>query len=89
MLVVVPPGELGMAQPMRIGEDNRHAPARLQLVQTAVDPPGEAKTDLEIFGLVAESLGGELPYDGPEDVMREILRQGANLRAVFKEHGIL
>jgi formate dehydrogenase major subunit len=49
-----------------------NAERRLQLVEAAVEPPGEAKTDLEIFCLVAERLGGELPYRGPADVMAEI-----------------
>lgn len=49
-----------------------NAERRIQLVQAAATPPGAAKTDLEIFSLVAERLGCPLPYDGPEDVMREI-----------------
>jgi len=36
----------------------------------------------EVIRLAFEKVSGE-------DVMRDILRKGANLRAVFKEHGIL
>lgn len=49
-----------------------NAERRIQLVRAAATPPGAAKTDLEIYKLVAEKLGGELPYDEPEDVMAEI-----------------
>jgi formate dehydrogenase alpha subunit len=49
-----------------------NAERRMQLVQPAAEPPGEAKTDLEIFKLVSARLGHELPWDGPEDVMAEI-----------------
>jgi formate dehydrogenase alpha subunit len=49
-----------------------NAERRIQLVRKAADPPGAAKTDLEIFSLVSARLGHELPYEGPEDVMREI-----------------
>jgi formate dehydrogenase alpha subunit len=49
-----------------------NAERRFQLVEAAVEPPGEAKTDLEIYKLVSARLGHELPYDGPEDVMAEI-----------------
>jgi formate dehydrogenase major subunit len=49
-----------------------NAERRMQVVEAAATPPGAAKTDLEIFKLVAEGLGSELPYDGPEDVMAEI-----------------
>ena len=40
--------------------------------EAAASPPGAAKTDLEIFGLISARLGHELPYEGPEDVMDEI-----------------
>jgi len=49
-----------------------NAERRIQLVQRAAEPPGGAKTDLEIFSLVSSALGHELPYDGPADVMAEI-----------------
>ncbi len=49
-----------------------NAERRIQLVSKAAEPPGGAKTDLEIFGLVSAALGHELPFDGPEEVMAEI-----------------
>ncbi len=49
-----------------------NAERRIQLVRAAVDPPGAAKTDLEICSLISSRLGYELGYDGPEDVMAEI-----------------
>jgi predicted molibdopterin-dependent oxidoreductase YjgC len=49
-----------------------NAERRIQLVRAAAEPPGAAKTDLEICKLVSARLGHELPYDGPEDVMAEI-----------------
>jgi formate dehydrogenase major subunit len=49
-----------------------NAERRMQIVRAAADPPGAAKTDLDIFKLVSARLGHELPYDGPEDVMAEI-----------------
>ncbi len=49
-----------------------NAERRMQIVRAAIDPPGAAKTDLEICKLISARLGHELPWDGPEDVMREI-----------------
>jgi formate dehydrogenase major subunit len=49
-----------------------NAERRIQLVRAAAEPPGAAKTDLEICKLISARLGHELPYDGPEDVMAEI-----------------
>jgi formate dehydrogenase alpha subunit len=49
-----------------------NAERRMQVVQAAASPPGAAKTDLEIYGLISARLGHELPYEGPEDVMAEI-----------------
>jgi predicted molibdopterin-dependent oxidoreductase YjgC len=49
-----------------------NAERRLQLVQAAAEPPGSAKTDFEICMLVSERLGHRIPWEGPEDAMREI-----------------
>ena len=57
-----------------------NAERRIQLVQPAVEPPGGAKTDLEIFTQVAARLGHPFPYDGPADVMAEIARLTPELR---------
>ncbi len=49
-----------------------NAERRIQLVEPAIDPPGEAKTDFEIIAEVSKALGHETGWDGPEDAMREI-----------------
>ncbi|MHB8694071.1 MAG: formate dehydrogenase subunit alpha, partial [Solirubrobacteraceae bacterium] len=49
-----------------------NAERRFQLVAPAIDPPGDAKTDLEIIQLVSASLGHEMPYDDSAAVMDEI-----------------
>jgi formate dehydrogenase major subunit len=49
-----------------------NAERRIQLVEPALDPPGEAKTDFEIIGEVARALGHQTGWQGPEDAMREI-----------------
>ena len=49
-----------------------NAERRIQLVEPAIDPPGEAKTDFEIIAEVSRALGHETGWDGPEDAMREI-----------------
>jgi formate dehydrogenase alpha subunit len=62
-----------------------NAERRLQLVEAAAEPPGEAKTDLEIYKLVSARLGHELPYAGPEDVMAEIAELTPDLAGVTYE----
>jgi predicted molibdopterin-dependent oxidoreductase YjgC len=62
-----------------------NAERRIQLVSKAADPPGSAKTDLEIFGLVSSALGHELPYDGPEDVMAELAETTPHFAGVTYE----
>ncbi len=57
-----------------------NAERRIQLVSKAADPPGSAKTDLEIFGLVSAALGYELPYDGPRGRDDRDRRDDAALR---------
>ncbi len=51
-----------------------NAERRIQLVEAAVEPPGDAKNDLDIFKLVSARLGHELPWAGSEDVMAEVAR---------------
>jgi formate dehydrogenase alpha subunit len=69
-----------------------NAERRIQLVSKAADPPGSAKTDLEIFGLVSAALGHELPYEGPEDVMAELAETTPHFAGVTYErlgrHGL-
>ena len=45
---------------------------RIQRVRPAVDPPGEARSDLDILCDLAGRFGFEWDYDGPADVMDEI-----------------
>jgi len=59
-----------------------NAERRIQLVRAAADPPGAAKTDLEICQLISSRLGHELPWDGPEDVMDEIAELTEDFRGV-------
>jgi formate dehydrogenase major subunit len=49
-----------------------NAERRVQLVEAAKEPPGEAKTDFEILMTVSKALGHEMPYETPSDVMDEI-----------------
>jgi formate dehydrogenase major subunit len=49
-----------------------NAERRFQLVAPAIDPPGEAKTDLEIIQLVSRALGHEMGYADSAAVMDEI-----------------
>ena len=49
-----------------------NAERRIQLVEPAIDPPGEARTDLEIIQQVSAALGYEMGYESPADVMVEI-----------------
>ncbi|HIQ55771.1 MAG TPA: formate dehydrogenase subunit alpha, partial [Pyrodictium sp.] len=47
---------------------------RVQWSFKALEPPGEARPDLDIIVSIARALGldTKLPYAGPEDVLREI-----------------
>jgi formate dehydrogenase major subunit len=49
-----------------------NAERRVQLVSSALDPPGSAKTDFEILTTVSRALGHEMGYETPADVMDEI-----------------
>lgn len=66
---------------------------RVQRLRKAVEPPGEAKADLEIVGLLAEALGHRegFFYSGGEEVFEEIRRKiplysGITYRGI-DEHG--
>jgi predicted molibdopterin-dependent oxidoreductase YjgC len=45
---------------------------RVQRVRKAVDPPGEAKQDLEIIAELSKRLGYTMPATAPEEIMEEI-----------------
>ncbi|MGB2711516.1 MAG: formate dehydrogenase subunit alpha, partial [Conexibacter sp.] len=49
-----------------------NAERRIQLVEAAIEPPGEARTDFEILTTVSRALGHEMGWDDPEDAMAEI-----------------
>ncbi len=45
---------------------------RFQLLRKALDPPGDAKEDLEILCLLGNALGLDFPYKNSSEVMDEI-----------------
>jgi len=49
-----------------------NAERRLQMVTPAADPPGSAKTDLEIICMVSKALGHDMGYESSADVMDEV-----------------
>jgi formate dehydrogenase major subunit len=49
-----------------------NAERRIQLVDAAVAPPGEARTDLEILLAVSAALGHEMRFVSPADAMDEV-----------------
>jgi formate dehydrogenase major subunit len=51
-----------------------NAERRFQLVEAAIDPPGEAKTDFEIITTVSRRLGHEMGWETPWDALDEIAR---------------
>ncbi len=58
---------------------------RVQLFHKVVDPPGEAKTDLEIMLMLYKELGATPLYDGPESVFEEIRRVIPTYRGITYE----
>jgi formate dehydrogenase major subunit len=62
-----------------------NAERRLQLVNPAITPPGGAKTDFEILTLVAQALGHDFGWDGPEDAMLEVARLTPHFAGVTYE----
>jgi formate dehydrogenase major subunit len=49
-----------------------NAERRFQLVSPAIDPPGNARTDLDIIMAVSRALGHEMGWESSADVMDEI-----------------
>ncbi len=45
---------------------------RVQLIEEAVDPPGEAKSDFEILLMLLKELEAPFNYSGPSEVFEEI-----------------
>ncbi len=49
-----------------------NAERRIQLVQAAIDPPGEARTDFDILTAISAALGHDMGLADPEAAMAEI-----------------
>jgi formate dehydrogenase major subunit len=49
-----------------------NAERRIQLVQAAIEPPGEARTDFEIITAISRAMGHDMGLASPEEAMREI-----------------
>ena len=49
-----------------------NAERRIQLVDAAIAPPGEARTDFDILTTISAALGHEMPFSSPSDVMDEV-----------------
>jgi formate dehydrogenase major subunit len=62
-----------------------NAERRFQVVEPAIDPPGEARTDFEIIGEVARRLGHEFGWDSPWDALDEIARLTPEYAGVSRE----
>ena len=45
---------------------------RVQRVRKAVEPPGEAKADWQIFCELSHRMGYEMPYTNPEEIFNEV-----------------
>jgi formate dehydrogenase major subunit len=62
-----------------------NAERRFQIVEPAIDPPGEARTDFEIIGEVARRLGHEFGWDSPWDALDEVARLTPHYAGVSRE----
>jgi predicted molibdopterin-dependent oxidoreductase YjgC len=51
-----------------------NAERRFQVVEPAIEPPGEARTDFEIITTVSRALGHEMGWGTPWDALDEIAR---------------
>jgi formate dehydrogenase major subunit len=51
-----------------------NAERRMQLVQPAVDPPGQARTDFDILTTLSRALGHDMGFADPSEVMDEVAR---------------
>ncbi|MBS1881070.1 MAG: molybdopterin-dependent oxidoreductase, partial [Actinobacteria bacterium] len=69
-----------------------NAERRFQLVEPAIDPPGEARTDFEIITTVSRALGHEMGWETPWDALDEIARLTPEYAGVSRErigrHGL-
>jgi formate dehydrogenase major subunit len=62
-----------------------NAERRFQVVEPAIDPPGEARTDFEIIGEVARRLGHEFGWETPWDALDEVARLTPHYAGVSRE----
>ena len=62
-----------------------NAERRFQVVEPAIDPPGEARTDFEIIGEVARRLGHEFGWESPWDALDEVARLTPHYAGVSRE----
>ncbi len=62
-----------------------NAERRFQVVEPAIDPPGEARTDFEIIGEVARRLGHETGWGSPWDALDEVARLTPDYAGVSRE----
>ncbi|HEY2714974.1 MAG TPA: formate dehydrogenase subunit alpha [Solirubrobacterales bacterium] len=62
-----------------------NAERRFQVVEPAIEPPGEARTDFEIIGAVARALGYEMGWETPWDALDEIARLTPHFAGVSRE----
>lgn len=62
-----------------------NAERRFQIVEPAIDPPGEARTDFAIIGEVARRLGNEFGWDSPWDALDEVARLTPEYAGVSRE----
>ncbi|HEY4438846.1 MAG TPA: formate dehydrogenase subunit alpha, partial [Candidatus Elarobacter sp.] len=58
---------------------------RVQLGRKAIDPPGEARQDLEIIQEIARRIGLDWHYDGPAAVFDEIRRATPSMAGITWE----
>lgn len=62
-----------------------NAERRFQVVEAAIDPPGEARTDFEIITTVSRALGYEMGWETPWDALDEIARLTPHFAGVSHE----
>ncbi len=62
-----------------------NAERRFQLVEAAIDPPGDARTDFDIITTVSRMLGHEMGWSTPWDALDEVSRLTPHYRGVSKQ----
>lgn len=58
---------------------------RFQIVEPAIDPPGEARTDFEIIGKVWRRLGHETGWGSPWDALDDVARLTLDYAGVSRD----